>query len=192
MFLNYYEKNSFSISHIGVLLILFMRTKCSSYNGIFYQVLPNQQDVAVITAQNDSITYSGKISIPATITVDEHQYKVTHIGASAFAGSDITSISLPEGLLEIGYEAFRQCYSLTTIVIPASVLHIAGKAFLFCFNLSSLSFKAQTKPIIGSYAFGKTKVEVKGVSTGIPSNMPVPTQDGERYKVDSRAGVVVY
>lgn len=162
-----------------------------TYNGIYYQILPNQKDVAVIMSQDESV-YSGSISIPATITADGNQYKVTHIGAYAFSGSDISSISLPEGLLEIGYEAFRQCYNLKSIVIPASVLHIAGKAFLFCFNLSSLTFKAKTKPIIGSYAFGRTKIEVKGVSTGIPSNMAVPTQDGERYKVDSKAGVVVY
>lgn len=162
-----------------------------THNGVFYQILPNQQDVAVILPQDDSV-YSGSISIPATINVDGNQYKVTHIGEKAFAGSDISSITLTEGLLEIGYEAFRQCYKIKSIAIPASVLHIAGNAFIFCFNLSSLTFKAQTKPIIGSYAFGRTKIQVKGIDTGIPSNMPVPNQDGDRYKVNSKAGIVVY
>jgi hypothetical protein len=60
-------------------------------------------------------------------------------------------------------------------------LHIANNAFLFCFNLSVLTFKAQTRPIIGSNAFGRTKVNVKGIDTGIPGNMFVPDQDGKRY-----------
>lgn len=160
-------------------------------NGIYYQILPNQRDVAVIMSQEENV-YAGKVVIPATISVDGNNYKVTHIGAYAFSGSDISAITLPEGIVEIGYEAFRQCYNLKSITIPASVLNIGNKAFLFCFNLSALTFKSQTKPIIGDYAFGKTKVNVKGVSTGIPSNMSVPNQDGDRYKVDSKAGVIVY
>ena len=47
-------------------------------NGIFYQVLPNQQDVAVIMPQEETV-YSGKIVIPATITTEGNTYKVTHI-----------------------------------------------------------------------------------------------------------------
>ena len=162
-----------------------------SDKGVFYQVLPNQKDVAVIKPQNESI-YTGNITIPTTITVDEKTYNVTHIGDYAFAGSDISSVVLPEGLIEIGYESFRQCYNIKSIVIPASVLFISGNSFLFCFNLSSLTFKAKTKPIIGSYAFGKTKVMDKDISTGIPTNMYVPNQDGDRYKVDAKAGIVVY
>ena len=160
-------------------------------NDIFYQVLPNQQDVAVIMPQEETV-YSGKIVIPATITTEGNTYKVTHIGAYAFSGSDVSSITLPEGLVEIGYEAFRQCYKLKSVTIPASVLHIANNAFLFCFNLSVLTFKAQTRPIIGNNAFGRTKVNVKGIDTGIPGNMFVPDPDGKRYQVDAKAGVVVY
>ena len=162
-----------------------------SHNGISYQILPNQKDVAVIMPQDESV-YSGKVIIPATIKVEDKTYSVTHIYDYAFSGSDISAIILPEGLLEIGYEAFRQCYKLKAVVIPASILNIDNNAFLFCFNLSSLTFKSPVRPIIGNYAFGRTKVNVKGISTGIPGNMAVPTETGERYKVDASRGVVVY
>lgn len=162
-----------------------------SNNGIFYQILPNQKDVAVIMPQDDSV-YSGNISIPATITVEDQTYRVTHIYNYAFSGSDITAITLPEGILEIGYEAFRQCYNLKSIAIPASVLCIDNNAFIFCFNLSTLTFKAQTRPIIGDMAFGKTNVNVKGISTGISGNMAVPTQTDGRFKVDAARGIVKY
>lgn len=161
------------------------------HNGIFYQILPNQKDVAVIVPQDESV-YSGSIRIPATITIDENTYTVTHVFDYAFAGSDISAISFPEGLLEIGCNAFRQCYNLKSVAIPASVLYIGSSAFLFCFNLSTLTFKSQTRPIIGDMAFGKTNVNVKGIETGISSNMAVPTQTDERYKVDASKGIVVY
>lgn len=181
------------IAIVGLFICVFntFGQNTISHNGVFYQILPNQKDVAVIMPQDESI-YSGNITIPATITVDEKTYNVTHIYDYAFSGSDISAISLPEGLLEIGYEAFRQCYNLKSVAIPASVLYIANNAFIFCFDLSTLTFKSQTRPIIGNMAFGKTNVNVKGISTGISGNMAVPTQTGDRYKVDASRGVVVY
>ncbi len=185
------------MKRIVFVVILFLYTLCLhgqnivNNGGLFYQILPNQQDVAVIIPQDES-TYSGRIVIPATITVDENEYRVTHIGAYAFLGSDISSVTLPEGLLEIGYDSFRECDNLKSVVIPSSVLHIASEAFLFCHNLTTLTFKAKTKPIIGEMAFGRTKVNVKGISTGISSNMVDPAQGGGRFTIDKEKGVVIY
>ncbi|MBQ6106779.1 MAG: leucine-rich repeat protein, partial [Thermoguttaceae bacterium] len=43
---------------------------------------------------------------------------------------------IPDGMVEIGEEAFSSCESLTTIEIPASVTKIWYSAFLCCPDLT--------------------------------------------------------
>lgn len=54
---------------------------------------------------------------------------VETIADGVFNGSDITSVSLPSTLKDIGQEAFANCESLHSIVIPESVTEIAYHAF---------------------------------------------------------------
>lgn len=65
-------------------------------------------------------------------------YKVTEIGSSAFKESNITSITIPEGVTEIGYEAFFGCSSLKSIVLPDSLTNIVNDAFPGCSSLESI------------------------------------------------------
>jgi hypothetical protein len=52
----------------------------------------------------------------------------------------LTSVTLPDGLLEIGQDAMSECCSLTEIAIPESVRVIGKNAFLGCESLRSISF----------------------------------------------------
>ena len=64
---------------------------------------------------------------------------VTEIGSEAFYRcSSLTSITLPDSLTEIGSEAFYECSSLTSITIPASVTKIGDYVFCECSSLSSI------------------------------------------------------
>jgi len=47
--------------------------------------------------------------------------EVTEIAPMAFAGSDLDTISIPQGVVSIGAEAFSDCTKLTSLNIPASV-----------------------------------------------------------------------
>lgn len=156
--------------------------------GISYKILPNQQDVAVVMSAEGS--YSGSIIIPQSIKYGDSTYTITHIGKNAFRGSDITSITLPDGLLEIMEDAFRECFNIKSIIIPSSVLAIDSEAFIFCYDLTSLTFKSTQIPYIGKYAFGKTKVNAKGVDVTIPANMATP--DDSRYKTNPNLGIISY
>ena len=64
---------------------------------------------------------------------------VTNIGENAFENCyNLTSIEIPEGVTSIGYDAFRGCTSLTSIEIPDSVTSIGYDAFRYCSLLTSI------------------------------------------------------
>ena len=71
---------------------------------------------------------------------------LTAIGEEAFAGKDITSVSLPATLTTIGAEAFAET-DLTEITIPSSVTTIGKSAFYGCTYLATLSFEESNTPL---------------------------------------------
>lgn len=64
-----------------------------------------------------------------------------------FAYSDITSVTIPEGVKYINYGAFQQCTSLKNIKLPNSLVRINGSAFKECTSLSALSLGEGLKTI---------------------------------------------
>lgn len=76
---------------------------------------------------------------------------LTRIPSYAFftnAGSgrhNLVSITLPEGVTEIGDVAFRDCEALTTVYLPASLAEFPGWAFLECPSLSSVQLAEGSK-----------------------------------------------
>lgn len=53
--------------------------------------------------------------------------------------SNLTSVIIPEGVTSIGYAAFARCDSLVEIAIPKSVKNIEAYAFSFCDSLTSVT-----------------------------------------------------
>ena len=63
---------------------------------------------------------------------------ITTIGALSFVGRPIKSVSIPEGVVAIGDNAFYECVHLTNVVIPKSVKHIERQAFGYCRSLEKV------------------------------------------------------
>ena len=60
------------------------------------------------------------------------------IGNSAFYLSNLTTITIPDGVTDIKDSAFDCCYFLTSIKIPDSVTSLGQYAFFKCYNLTTV------------------------------------------------------
>lgn len=71
---------------------------------------------------------------------------LVEIGESAFSKcGKIKEISLPDTLKIIDSNAFAQCDTLTSVAIPASVTAIRTNAFVSCMGLTSFSVSSESK-----------------------------------------------
>ena len=81
-------------------------------------------------------------------------YPVIRIETYAFRESAVEEVILPEGLLDIGLQAFEDCASLKKINLPEGLLDIGMGAFLRCSALEELVFPSTLRSI-GMSAFQK-------------------------------------
>lgn len=65
---------------------------------------------------NDPNNYSGSITIPSTVTYNNNVYSVSSIEDYAFQNcTNLSSITIPNSILNIGAYAFSNCSSLSVV-----------------------------------------------------------------------------
>lgn len=77
---------------------------------------------------------------------------VTTIGARAFFGCDLSSVTIPGSITTIEIGAFFSCENLTKLILEDGVTKVGEGAFRFCSSLTKVEFPASIIEI-GPYAF---------------------------------------
>ncbi len=91
------------------------------------------------------------LSVAAEVETGGRTYRTTAIGSFAFCGcTRLLSVDLPEGITDIGDNAFRRCSALGLILLPATVTRIGGSAFCGCCALTTVSLPEGVVSIGGS------------------------------------------
>ena len=114
----------------------------ASISDFSYRII---NDECIIGAYNGA---GGEIHIPSQI----EGVKVVRINQFAFDNSNLTSVTVPEGISNIEKGTFRNCNSLTSVTLPESITSIGANAFYSCASLTSIELPKGVKSI-GEYAF---------------------------------------
>ena len=141
--------------------------------GAVVNVYSNVSDDFVIEAR-ELKKYRGvaaDVVIPNTVKI---------IGEHAFEGLSVTSVTIPNSVTSIGFQAFCNCRKLTSITIPDSVTSIAARAFLGCNGLktagpigSGSDYQFSWKTAIPDHAFdgsGLTSITIPNTVESIGSH----------------------
>lgn len=100
--------------------------------------------VAIITQVDSPQGDGGALAIPSEVDAVDGGFVVRKIGEEAFAYSNITSVSIPEGVTEIGPSAFAGCEDLVDVTLPSTIEIIGGDAFMDCEHLTKIKVPSGT------------------------------------------------
>ena len=124
-------------------------------DGIWYRYGEVDGEVAVSCRDTEYASYSGQVTVPATVTVEGREYAVTAVGKNAFRNCvDLTGVTLPQSVTRIDDMAFLNCVALSSVVIPSGVTTIGQQAFASCFALQSITLPASVRQV-ASRAFAE-------------------------------------
>ena len=134
--------------------------------GIYYNITGNNT-VEVTYSDRDNNTYSGSISVPETVTNNGTEYSVTKIGSCAFQGSAVTSVSMPECIISIDYNAFKGCQNLESVTLPESLTTLGSYAFYSCKLLKTIKIPSGVTAIPSSCFYECSSLESVTIPEGV-------------------------
>ncbi len=136
------------------------------YNGVMYSFLSlTDKTVSTVYTMGTNADMNGEkcpkltgdVVIPSKITYKDVDYTVTEIGTFTFmypsgVDANLTSVTLPETITQIGNSAFAGNANLTKVNIPAACKTLGAMAFQRCTALTSLTIPEGVE-VIGNQCF---------------------------------------
>lgn len=118
-------------------------------DGIKYNITSPTE--AEVTNLGNDEKYSGKITIPESITCLGKTFNVVAINDAAFKDcSELHTVSIPNCVARIGRSAFYNCNSLSSVNIPEGIEKISYNSFSGCAFLTKVTIPESVKVIEGS------------------------------------------
>ena len=140
-------------------------------NGIYYGITGSNTVEVTYKFYSGFDTYSGNVNIPSTVTHQGTTYTVTAIDNDAFAYDRVKSVTIPNTVTKIDFQAFDDCYTLESVAIPNSVTYIGFFAFRRCKTLTNVTIPNSVTCLDYSafYDSGLTSVTIGSSITVIAS-----------------------
>ena len=137
--------------------------------GIIYRII----DWPVVEVVGPTYDFSSsELSIPESVTFSKVTFSVDAIGAGAFEGCTISSVTLPAGLFSIGSNAFKNCTNLSEVRSLSSDIAIGSDCFSNIQKDAVLYIPSATKPAYISNGWGIYFANIleNGAPDGIVNN----------------------
>ncbi len=153
------EETSGHVKILSLTITVYENVSYMEYNGngFYYSNHGDQIEIISIVLNNTNLDFPSYIE----------DLPVVSIVNSISGNTSITSVTLPDHLLEIKDSLFTCCTALEYVSIPSSVTSIGDNAFKGCTALASIALPTSLESI-GAYAFsGCSALE----SVSIPSSV---------------------
>lgn len=125
--------------------------------GNYKYSLTQSTNDASVEGLASSVKSLENVFIPDVVTYGGIDYTVTKISADAFSSQGISGeLRLPNGLIQIGDNAFKNCKNLTgQLILPKGLVSIGKYAFQSCKNLTGELKFPDTMTKIDRFAFNQ-------------------------------------
>ena len=122
-----------------------------TYGDYDYTILKDGTvEIAKYNGSDAEVVIPGEIDGVAVTSVGEHAFDNDLYDNN----SNITSVTIPEGVTNIGFRAFYKCKSLVEVSIPDGVETIGTQAFSSCENLREVTLPDSVKTLDeGAFGF---------------------------------------
>ena len=131
-------------------------------DGITYRI--NEKE-AMVAAVEPSLT---EANVPSTVEFEGNQYPVIKINSYVFSGkTNLTAVTLSEGLVEIGAYAFYGCKTLESVTLPESLTTLGSGAFSGCKSLRAVKIPSKVTTIPYNCFDGCSSLESVTIPEGV-------------------------
>ena len=131
-------------------------------NGITYRI--NEKE-AMVAAAEATLT---EANIPSSVEFEGNQYPVIKINENVFSGNtNLTVVTLPDGLVEIGNYAFSGCQNLESVAFPESLTTLGDYAFSSCKSLKTIKIPSGVTTIPDQCFNGCSSLESVTIPEGV-------------------------
>lgn len=114
----------------------------ANIDGIYYNFNIDDKTATVTYLSyfvNNENAYFGDVTIPENVIYNGVSYRVTKIGYDAMGFCEgVTSVSIPNSIMEIEHDAFKYCVNLASVTFPSYITSIEHGTFQYCSNLASI------------------------------------------------------